>query len=145
MCFNACLPQIEISIPTRLDSQVVSIFHCTINMMTSSNGNIFRVTGSLFKGQWSGALMFSLICAWIKDWINNCEAGDLRHHRAHYDVIVMNRDKLVSVLGEQSFGTMYQKVEWQGCSKTAFKQHLKTHMGQVTKLSVLLPGFAINW
>ena len=37
------------------------------------------------KGQWRGALMFSLICAWI----NNREAGDLRHHRAHYDVIVM--------------------------------------------------------
>ena len=42
------------------------------------------------KGQWRGALMFSLICAWINSWINNCEAGDLRHHRAHYDVIGMH-------------------------------------------------------
>ena len=25
-----------------------------------------------------GALMFSLICAWIKGWVNNGEAGDLR-------------------------------------------------------------------
>ena len=41
------------------------------------------------KGQWRGALMFSLICARINSWINNREAGDLRHHRAHYDVIVM--------------------------------------------------------
>ena len=41
------------------------------------------------KGQWRGALMFSLICAWINDWVNNREAGDLRRHRAHYDVIVM--------------------------------------------------------
>ena len=41
------------------------------------------------KGQWRGALMFSLICAWIKGWVNNREAGDLRHHRVHYDVIVM--------------------------------------------------------
>ena len=40
------------------------------------------------KGQWRGALMFSLICAWINGWVNNREAGDLRHHRAHYDVIV---------------------------------------------------------
>ena len=41
------------------------------------------------KGQWRGALMFSLICAWIKVWVNNREAGDLRRHRAHYGVTVM--------------------------------------------------------
>ena len=41
------------------------------------------------KGQWRGALMFSLICAWINSWVNNSEAGDLRCHRAHYDVSVM--------------------------------------------------------
>ena len=66
------------------------------NMMTSSNGNIFRVTGPLWspvnsphKGQWRGALMFSLICARINGWVNTGEAGDLRSHRAYYDVIVM--------------------------------------------------------
>ena len=42
------------------------------------------------KGQWRGALMFSLICVWINDWVNNREAGDLRRYRAHCDVIVMN-------------------------------------------------------
>ena len=26
---------------------------------------------------------------WINDWVNIGEAGDLRRHRAHYDVIVM--------------------------------------------------------
>ena len=41
------------------------------------------------KGQWRGALMFSLIYVWINSWVNNCEAGDLRCHCAHYDVIVM--------------------------------------------------------
>ena len=41
------------------------------------------------NGQWRGALMFSVTCAWINGWVNNCEAGDLRRHRAHYDVIVM--------------------------------------------------------
>ena len=40
------------------------------------------------KGQRRGALMLSLICAWMNDWVNNCEAGDLR--RVHYDVIVMD-------------------------------------------------------
>ena len=29
------------------------------------------------------------MCAWIKDWVNNGEAGDLRRHLAYYDVIVM--------------------------------------------------------
>ena len=43
------------------------------------------------KGQRRGALMFSLICAWTNRWVNNREAGDLRCHRAHYDVIVMSR------------------------------------------------------
>ena len=41
------------------------------------------------KGQWHGALMFTLICTRINGWVNNCEAGDLRRNRAHYDVIVM--------------------------------------------------------
>ena len=72
-------------------------------MMTSSNGNILRVTGHLcgeftgpvnspHKGQWRGALMFSLICAWINRWITNREAGDLRRNRAHYDINVMVLD-----------------------------------------------------
>ena len=41
------------------------------------------------KGQWHDALMFSLICVWINDWVNNREASDLRRYRAHYDVTVM--------------------------------------------------------
>ena len=47
--------------------------------IASSNGNIFRVTGpfvqgihrspvnSPHKGQWRGALMFSLVCVWINE------------------------------------------------------------------------------
>ena len=41
------------------------------------------------KGQWRGALMFTLICARKNGWVNNGEAGDLRRYLAHYDVIVM--------------------------------------------------------
>ena len=33
--------------------------------------------------------MLSLIRAWINGWVNHREVGDLRHHRTHYDVIVM--------------------------------------------------------
>ena len=42
------------------------------------------------KGQWGGALMFSLICVWINDRVNNNETGDLRRYRALYDVTVMD-------------------------------------------------------
>ena len=41
------------------------------------------------KDQWRGALMFSLTCAWTNSWANNGDAGDLRRHRAHYEVIIM--------------------------------------------------------
>ena len=68
--------------------------------MTSSNGNIFCVTGPLC-GEFTchrwipltkgcvGVWVSSLIYAWINGWVNNREAGDLRRHRAHYDVTVM--------------------------------------------------------
>ena len=36
------------------------------------------------KGQWRGALMFSLICARTKGWVNG-----LRRHRAHFDVTLI--------------------------------------------------------
>ena len=52
-------------------------------------GNSLVPVNSPHKGQWRGALMFSLICAWINDWVNNCETGDLRCHRGHYDVNVV--------------------------------------------------------
>ena len=48
------------------------------------------------KGQWRGALVFSLICAWMNIWVNNREAGDLRRYRAHYDVTVMFVRKLTA-------------------------------------------------
>ena len=71
------------------------------NMMMSSNGNIFPVTGHLcgeFTGQrWiprtkaSDAELWCFIWSdvWINSWVNNREAGDLRRYRVHYDVITM--------------------------------------------------------
>ena len=44
------------------------------------------------KGQWRGALMFPLICVWKNGWANSRDTGDLRRHRAHYNVSV--RDPL---------------------------------------------------
>ena len=49
----------------------------------------WQLTNSPHKGQWRGAFMFSLICAWINRWVNSSEAGDLRRHRTNYDVIVI--------------------------------------------------------
>ena len=69
-------------------------------MMTSSNGNIFRVTG-LLCGEFTGLrgiprakasdAVFDVFFdpRLINGWVNNREAGDLRRHRDHYDVIVM--------------------------------------------------------
>ena len=68
--------------------------------MTSSNGKLFRATGSLC-GESTGPRWISLTTAsdaelwcflgsapWINGWVNNREAGDLRRQRAHYGVIV---------------------------------------------------------
>ena len=69
--------------------------------MTSSNGNIFRVTDPLC-GEFTGHRWITLTKAsiaelwcflwsapWINGWVNNREAGDLRRHRAHHDVIIL--------------------------------------------------------
>ena len=65
------------------------------------------------KGQWRGALMFTLICARTNGWVNNREAGDLRHYRPHYDAIVMFCTKpfLIDGLG---------KVKLRFCSSLPF-------------------------
>ena len=47
------------------------------------------------KGQWRGAMMFSLISVWINGGVNNREAGDLRRYRAHYDVTVMEQTRFL--------------------------------------------------
>ena len=70
-------------------------------MMTSSNGIIFRVTGHLCRHftdqRWIPRTKASDTELWcylwsapeLNGWVNNREAGDLRRHRAHFDVTVM--------------------------------------------------------
>ena len=60
------------------------------------------------KGQWRGASIFSLICAWINGWVNNRETGDLRRHRPHYDVTVINN--FVHVWVDQTLFKMIAEV-----------------------------------
>ena len=81
------------------DTKFSSFAYWTDDMMTSSNGNIFRVTGPLCgeftahrwipitKASDAEIWMLSLICTWINGWVSYGEAGDLRRRRAHYDVI----------------------------------------------------------
>ena len=38
------------------------------------------------KGQWCGALISSLTCAWTNGWANHRDTGDVRRKRPHYDV-----------------------------------------------------------
>ena len=68
------------------------------------------------KGQWREDLMFSMICAWISGWVNNRDAGDLRRHHAHYDVIV------ILIL----FNTL--KPEWNG---SFCRRHLLTDFPRI--------------
>ena len=68
--------------------------------MTSSNGNIFRVTGPLWgeltghrwipltTASYAELWCFLLISARINGWENNC--GDLKHNPAHYEANVMH-------------------------------------------------------
>ena len=64
------------------------------------------------KGQWRGALMFTLICVRINGWVNNREAGDFRRHLAHYDVIVMGL-RTESALGWFSKTNAYEHLNSQ--------------------------------
>ena len=79
----------------------------TLNMMTSSNGNIFRVSGPLcgdfIDHRWiplTKASDVELWCflssaPWINGWINIREASDLIRHHAHYDGIVMTLIQMI--------------------------------------------------
>ena len=62
------------------------------------------------KGQWRGALMFSLICTWTNDWVNNRDAGDLRRYWAYYDVTVMDMSHNVCLLLCSCLVCCYQQL-----------------------------------
>ena len=46
------------------------------------------------------------ICTWLKGWANNREAGDLRCHRAHYDVIIMSTIITADVITPSPFAVV---------------------------------------
>ena len=93
--WTTVLKRIKAYLPFLIITVALSLNQNTVIMMTSSNGNIFRVTGPLIhrspvnsthKGQWRRALILPLIFVWTNGWVTNRDAGDLRRYRAHYHV-----------------------------------------------------------
>ena len=72
------------------------------------------------KGQWHGALTFSLICTRINGWVNNGEAGDLRRHCVHYDVTAM---------------------WWAVISSYGYRYHVTLCIGHLHPITVYKTGF----
>ena len=88
--FNWCLYRSEIS-----DCKSPWPYKCTTILFLDMYWSMTDIPILYFfvnfphKGQWCGDLMFSSICAWTKCCVNNRDAGDLRRHRAHFDIAVM--------------------------------------------------------
>ena len=79
------------------------------------------------KGKWRGALKFPLICARINGWVNNREAGDLRRHQAHCDVIVMMLYSMIYILFDALFCCGYIisfNILWPGGNSWHFTDNI---------------------
>ena len=90
---------------------------------------------SLHKGQWRGALMFSLMCARINGWVNNREAGDLRRYRHHYDVIVMEYPGIERVLifHEEVFQLSWSTND-ENAGMSSLWRHVSVTASQITNI-----------
>ena len=56
-------------------------------------------------------VVFSLCLIWTNGWVNNHEAGDLRHYRAHYDGTVMSKDHLLPLVNTPFDNVNYNR-DW---------------------------------
>ena len=105
------------------------------NTMTSSNGNIFQVTG-LLCGEFTGhrciplkrPVIFSLIGDCTNGWANNPDAGDWRRHCFHYDVSVIKcggccniRNLSLTQILENSNFSVVTRWSWDFVESTAVK------------------------
>ena len=83
------------------------------------------------KGQWRAALMFCFfICAWMNGWVNNREAGDLRRHRAHYDVTVMYQASWCAGISRKLSAAIMNDIVW--CWKTYLEiLQLKEYLSEI--------------
>ena len=123
-------------------------------MITSSNGNIFSVTGPLWgepqvtggsphKGQWQGALkvsFFLYIFARTNGWANNPEAGDLRCHHAHYDISVIVQFNSLWASDTICWGNLSTLVQVMACCLMTPSHHLNQCYIIVCVMLCLLGG-----
>ena len=82
---------------------------------------------------------------WINGWLNNRETGDLRRHRAHYDVIVMENGYSLPPISWQTcvniascWSLLYQVTLMIGCLQQlvyCFKYHSRGTNPLATKLT----------
>ena len=100
---------------------------------------------SPYRGQWRRSLMFSLICAWINGWVNNREAGDLRRHRSHYDVTVMQGwTKSVSSLQYQECNISRATTSQMNASRFKYENSLFTYCSLYRYKTVSRPSYLYN-
>ena len=98
-------------------------------MMTSSNGNFFRVTGPLCGestgSRWIPSTRASDAELWCffdlrmkNGWVNNRDAGYFRRHRAHYDVTVIyhNERSRKHILALRYYGFNWRKIFFADCT-----------------------------
>ena len=117
-------------------------------MMTSSNGNIFRVTRPLcgeFTGhRWipltkandEGLWCFIWPAPWRKIWVNSREGGDLRRHRAENDVIVVLIQSFVDGI------LQYILLRWMfWCHCTCYIDMIH----QVVPFKNMISFFSVSW
>ena len=77
---------------------------CNIVLLKGATLILASPWGEFTEGQRRGALKFHLICRWTYGWANHWDAGDLRRHRAHYDVTV--------ILGPSWIHVMSSLIGW---------------------------------
>ena len=93
----ACNSQFDVNLPCCNSITV----HQIVTRDDVIKWRLFHVTGPLC-GEFTGHRWIPLTKAsdaelwcflwsapWINGWVNNCEDGDLRRHRAHHDVIII--------------------------------------------------------
>ena len=90
---------------------------------------------------WSFDVILFFICVSINGWVNNHEAGDLRHCCAHYNIIVMHCRAV------KNAASHYSEIRWTPLCPTTwltqlFIQQLFSTLKETLKLHItgLLPG-----
>ena len=93
---NQGLPCLRIQRKYKHDTFVFLIISQNRNHYSVVMMSVMACPIPLLKGQWRGALMFSLICVWTNGWANKQDAHDLRRHRAHSDITVVIRSRSIT-------------------------------------------------